>query len=342
LVSDDVTRSSVSAPNGTYAFEDLTPDATFMLRAELPGFLTATRPGLLVSADATLVVDISMKLGCIEDPHVVQETPLEQLMSADGVIHLRIASDSQDIRIETEHECLHYHASDGEIRSVGSSRRGEFRARAIIQLSSDGPLRAGTEYLALVRYNERFGRFWFYNAIPVTDGRLDGNEWFGIGADQAVGSALAHFRDIYARHTRYKPHGAPGAEAPLHALRYNTGWFDLGALYRDRDSWFDPAPTGYEPIERPFEFIGDPLSSRQLPRRGDRIRLYKGGPISIMDFGSRGEARRNRRPNTWKSESWTANLTGTRVDAGGVYTVADVFMWTSEHERFMSVRLVAD
>jgi hypothetical protein len=61
-----------------------------------------------------------------------------------------------------------------------------------------------------------------------------------------------------------------------------------------------------------------------------------------MDFGSRGEALRNRRPGTWNTQSDMVTLTGTRAVAGGIYTVADVKIWTLEHDRFISVRLVAD
>ena len=106
--------------------------------------------------------------------------------------------------------------------------------------------------------------------------------------------ALERIRSVHGRHTRYRRHESGGTEAPLQALRYNTGWFDIGILERDRDVWLDP--IGRAIMERPFEFVSDPLSPRQIPGKGDQIRLYQGGPISIMDFGSRGEAMRNRRP----------------------------------------------
>src|SRR5688572_13524763 len=116
----------------------------------------------------------------------------------------------------------------------------------------------------------------------------------------------------------------------------------MGGILPNRDEWRDiwSEPVG-PPIERPFEFVRDRQSSRQVPRRGDRIRLTTGGDIYLLSYGSVGEALRNR-PPTLNSDSSLANITGTRADAGNVYDVGDVFLESiSGQVRLVWVRLVA-
>ena len=112
----------------------------------------------------------------------------------------------------------------------------------------------------------------------------------------------------------------------------------IGALAVDRDVWTD----GISDTGRPFEFVADSQSLLTLPRPGDRIRLREGGQIVILDFGSRGEALRNRSPVTRPVyERHVTEQTGARVDAGGVYTVADVQLEPVTGMRYVWVRLAA-
>ena len=344
LTGDGVARKTVADGEGRFAFDALPADASYTVQAFLGSFRAATQDPLLVQPGETTTTGFALRVGCIEESIGVVEAPLDQLLKVDAVVHVRVVADSHLVVIPTDDCDIRSHQTSATILAVGAVSRGEWKPGATAQIASDDSLKAGTEYLAFLKYRDVVQRFTLgsYFAPQVIDGRVGWSpqEALGFRDDAPVGYALARIREIHARHTRYTRHGEEGSEAPLDALRYDTGWFDMGILERNRDVWLNP--IGPAVIDRPFAFVADPLSPRQIPGKGDRIRLLQGGPISIMHFGSRGEAMRNRRPDRWKTESYTANVTGTRVDAGGVYTVADIVMWKDKHFRLISVRLVAD
>jgi hypothetical protein len=344
LTGDGVARKTVTDGDGRFAFDVLPTDTSYSVQPMLEGFRQATRGGLFVSPGETTTTGFALRVGCLVEYQRVVEAPLDQLLRVDAVVHVRVVADSHLVVIPTDDCEIRSHQTSATILAVGAVSRGEWKPGATVQIASDDPLKAGTEYLAFLKYWDVVQRFTLgsYSALRVIDGRVGWSpqEELGFRDKAPAGYALARIREIHARHTRHKRHGDEGSEAPLEALRYNTGWFDMGILERDRDVWLNP--IGPVIIDRPFEFVADPLSPRQIPGKGDRIRLLQGGAISIMHFGSRGEALRNRRPDTWRTESITANFTGTRVDAGGVYTVADIVVWKDEHLRLISVRVVAD
>jgi hypothetical protein len=346
LTGEGVIRKTVADGDGRFAFDALPADASYTVQAILEGFRQATQERLFVQPGETTTTGFALRVGCVEESQSVVEAPLDQLLKVDAVLHVRIVADSHVVVIPTYNCDIRSHQTSATIVGVGAISRGEWEPGATVQIASNEPLKAGTEYLAFLKYSDVVQRFtlgWYF-APKVIDGRVGWSpqEELGFRDKAPIGYALARIRETYARHTRYKRHGEEGDEAPLEALRYNTGWFEMGALRRDEDVWLDYGPPGVKVIPRPFDFVADPQSSRQLPRRGDRIRLHKGGSITIMDFGLRGEALRTRRPGTWNTESYMVTLTGTRAIAGGIYTVADITMWAFEQDRFISVRLVAD
>lgn len=346
LTGDGMARKTVADGEGRFAFDALPANASYTVQALLEGFRPATQDRLLVQPGETTTTGFALRVGCLVEYQQVVEAPLDQLLKVDAVVHVRVVADSHLVVIPTDDCDIRSHQTSATILGVGAVSRGEWKPGATVEIASDDSLKAGTEYLAFLKYRDIVQRFTLgsYYAAEVIDGRVGWlpQEELGFRDKAPIAYALARTREIHARHTRYKRHGEEGSEAPLEALRYNTGWFELGALRRDEDVWLDYSPPGVIARERPFDFVADPASSRQLPRRGDRIRLHEGGPIRIMDFGSRGEALRNRRPGTWNTQSDMVTLTGTRAVAGGSYTVADVKVWTLEHDRFISVRLVAD
>jgi len=346
LTGGGVARKTVADGDGRFAFDALPAEASYAVQAVLEGFRQATQEGLFVQPGETTTTGFALRVGCLVESQPVVEAPLDQLLKVDAVVHVRVVEDSHLVVIPTGDCDLRSHQTSATILAVGAISRGEWKSGATVQIASDDPLTAGTEYLAFLEYWDVVQRFTLgsYYAPSVIDGRVGWSpqEELGFRDKAPIGHALARVRETYARHTRYKRHGEEGSEAALEALRHNTGWFEMGALRRDEDVWLDYGPSGVLVSERPFDFVAHPASSRQLPLRGDRIRLNKSGPIRIMDFGSRGEALRNRRPGTWNTRSDMVTLTGTRAVAGGIYTVADVMMWTLEHDRFISVRLVAE
>ena len=206
---------------------------------------------------------------------------------------------------------------------VAISSRGEWRRGMTIEFYSDGFLSAGAEYLAFLTHREFLKGYDFGGgalAITMIEGRV---EWsregeFGFRDDAPLSRALAGIRATYARYTRYRPLGKEGERCV--------------DLYTE--------PLG--PMERPFDLVREPQSSRQLPRTGDRVRLSQGGTISIVNFGSQGEALRERPSTLDNYDASRANVTGTRVDAGRVYDVADIVLESANGTlRYVWVRLVS-
>jgi hypothetical protein len=350
LSAENMRRIVVTNEQGFFAFDGVAPGAAHTIQAQLPGFMTTTREGLVVAPGETRTVDLTLQLGC-PGRTIAQygvAPALDQLLTADAVAYIRIAQDSREVQIDLGGECPHYYDHGrATVLEVATSLLGEWRRGMTIELYSDVFFRAGAEYLAFLTYSESpkgygFGRGAL--AITVIEGRV---EWspgaeFGFRDGAPVARALAGFRETYARHTRYRPLGKEGSEAPLGALRNKTGWFLMGGIQASGERWVDLYSEPETPIGRPFDFVNEPESSRQLPRRGDRIRLTKGGAISIVNFGFRGEALRDRPPTQENTYSSPTNVTGTRVDAGGLYDVADLVLEpVGGTIRFVWVRLVA-
>ena len=83
--------------------------------------------------------------------------------------------------------------------------------------------------------------------------------------------------------------------------------------------------------------------SQWLPRPKDRIRLKRGGPIVILDFGARGEALWKRSPATRHGQLHLSDDPGARADAGAEYVVEDVQFEAAAEQKlhFVWVRLAA-
>ena len=163
---------------------------------------------------------------------------------------------------------------------------------------------------------------------------------FGFTHGSPLDLAFARLRDTYERYTRYRTYDDLTSTAPLETLQHKTRWFAMGTVLLDREVWTDGRDGS---TARPFDLVGDRWSSRVLPRPLDRIRLKVGGPIVILDFGAHGEALRHVSPTTRPRDGHVSDLTGTRVDAGGIYTVANVDFEPIEEagQRIVWVQLVA-
>jgi hypothetical protein len=346
--------------HGRFTFDQLSPAVQYTVTAQLPGFGTTTRDGIIVPPAGSLSVSLLLDPGCLRRgvPLTAYVPPLEQLITADLVAHIRVAEDAHDLDVMHGRSCSRYDAAPATILEIVAPARGPWRPGTAVNVYSYLPVRAGNEYIAFLWYNDAARHYLLDDpnlAIKVTGGRVewkgsyidtDSVETLGIPERAPIDLALARLRETYATHTRFRPLGAPGSEAPLEALVNRTGWFELGSLEGDRDVWIDWTPPEWKPapIPPPFEFVGAKDPSQTVPRRGDRIRLRKAGIIKIDSFASRGEDLRERPPTAWNRQAFTVNLTGTRVGPGREYTVADVVIQTfpAGDSRYVWVRLVAD
>src|SRR5438034_11381008 len=69
-------QSAVTSEGGTYRFTRLVP-GTYSVRAELTGFRSAERGGIIVNADVTVRTDLTLEVGNFSDAVTVTgETPL--------------------------------------------------------------------------------------------------------------------------------------------------------------------------------------------------------------------------------------------------------------------------
>jgi len=84
-ITDEATklsRATITSDQGDYAFNAVTP-ATYTVTVEAPGFKRSERPGVLVSTQAAVTVDLRLELGAVgEQVDVTAEAP--PLQTADA------------------------------------------------------------------------------------------------------------------------------------------------------------------------------------------------------------------------------------------------------------------
>jgi hypothetical protein len=342
LTSDGVHRSVAADTAGRFVFGAVDVDRLYTMRAELPGFKEVVRDRVAVGAGETVTVDFSLRVcfGFAVADHAISPL-LDELLTAAAVVHLRIAETGHMRLVETDEYCGKVDEAPATILEVGRLSQDEWRSHATIALTSDdvAPV-AGAEYLAFLTYNTSTQQFGIDEAYAwkVSGGRVDGLAELGIQDGTPIAKALTKLRETYSRYTRFRQYDDLTPTAPLETLHHKTGWLALGTLALDRDAWTD----GYGvSATRPFDFVAHPEPTRNLPRPTDRIRLREGGTITILDYGSQGEKLRNRSPTTRPRGGHVTDLTGKRVDAGGVYAVADVRLERLDDLRLVWVRLVA-
>ncbi len=71
-------RSTLTNDQGEYSFAALTP-ATYTVVAEAPGFKKSSRPGVVVSTQTAVTIDLVLELGEVtEQVNVTAEAPLHR------------------------------------------------------------------------------------------------------------------------------------------------------------------------------------------------------------------------------------------------------------------------
>ncbi|MGE0450265.1 MAG: TonB-dependent receptor [Vicinamibacterales bacterium] len=79
---------AVTDENGTYRLVNL-PPGTYTITAELPGFSTARREGVLLRAGATFQVDMEMEVGALEETiTVTNDSPMIEIAAPSNVLNI--------------------------------------------------------------------------------------------------------------------------------------------------------------------------------------------------------------------------------------------------------------
>ena len=261
----------------------------------------------------------------------------DELLLADAVVHIRIAENGRTRETGTGSFCWTVSEASADVLRMEPLTRSAPRSMATILAStSEKPLMAGQEFLALASYGSAAGVIVrFENARNVTQGRVQAPERdeLRLRNGMTVDRAFDVLLETYRQYTRFRRYDNPPPRA-FDTLSHKTGWLELGVIDRDSGVW----PEG-----QPFEFVDGAKSPGHLPKPKDRIRLKESGPIVILDFGARGEALWKRSPATRHGDMHLSDQTGARAEAGAVYVVADVqFEPAAEEKRhFVWVRLVA-
>lgn len=337
ILANGESQTTVTDEKGHYAFEKI-GSATYVLTASLPGFRNQQREGIAVAPDTTVTVDLTLKLGCLAEVHVIPDTSLNQLLTSDVVVYLRVTEHGLDRFVESRDWCYTANEASATILDLVHASRAQWRRGVSIPLHAmRTKLHLGEEYLAFMKFDESLGRFVFddIRSASVTNGQVEWNADLDLGfRDGAtIGTALERLRETYQRYSRYRQYDSTEPTRSLKELRYKTAWVPLGSMTLRGNEWKD---------ERPFEFVDERSDDRPLPRRGDRIRVTKESHAQILDFGARAEELRDVSPTTRGHERNVSDLTGARVSPGIVYTVADIQYEQLEEERIVWVRLVAD
>jgi hypothetical protein len=311
IIANGESQFTVTDGMGRYAFEKI-GSATYALTATLPGFRNQQLEGVVVTADTTTTVDLTLKVGCLEEVHTVGDTSLNQLLTSDVVVYLRVTEHGLDRFIESRDSCYTANEAPATILDVVHTSRAQWRRGVSIPLHAmKTKLHLGEEYLAFMNFDETLGRFVLDDVrlAPVRNSQV---EWYD---------------------DRYRQYDSTEPTRSLKELRYKTAWVPLGSITLRGNEWKE---------DQPFEFVDEPSADRFLPLRNDRIRVAKESHARILDFGWRGEELRDVSPTTRGHERNVSDLTGARVSPETIYTVADIQFEQLDEERIVWVRLVSD
>lgn len=174
-------RTAVAGPDGRYQFPGI-PPGTYTVRAELAGFETVGRSGVVIETKATTTLHFTLKIGCLEFVDRVDPGIAWALRQATEIMQIRISQVRPGQRCPTEGLCVCTEYVADVIR-VLKGRQREVSLTPIRFLQEDGrageetPYSPGQEYVAFLRWDSAVGRFLRINGpiymFPVRDNHVE-------------------------------------------------------------------------------------------------------------------------------------------------------------------------
>ena len=153
-------RESVTDAAGRFEFPALTAGA-YNLKAEMPGYVMETRPGVAVARGATATADFVLHPACLEEGSYVDGGLSWGLQAAQAILHVRIGAASAADRWIVNDLCVVGIDHTATVISILNMGQESGSIPATIHIVKDGrtPLGRGEEYVAFLRWEAAIGRY---------------------------------------------------------------------------------------------------------------------------------------------------------------------------------------
>jgi hypothetical protein len=202
-------QESVTDAAGRFEFPALAAGA-YTLKAEMPGYVMETRPGLAVTRAATATADFVLHPACLEEGSYVDGGLAWGLQAAQTVLHVRIGDASAADRWIVNDLCVVGIDHTATVISILNMGLGSGSIPRTIHIVKDGrtPFARGEEYVAFLRWEPAIGRYRPIAGpifmIPVRDDKVVWNRTDapGIRDGEEVSKAMAA---LYALLKRQQP-----------------------------------------------------------------------------------------------------------------------------------------
>ena len=188
----------VTDATGRFEFPALMAGA-YDLKAEMPGYVMDTRPGVAVARAATATADFVLHPACIEEGSYVDGGLSWGLQAAQAVLHVRIGAASAADRWIVNDLCVVGIDHAATVISILNMGLNSGNIPRTIHILKDGrtPFTRGEEYVAFVRWEPAIGRYRPIAGpifmIPVRDDKVVWNRTDapGIHDGEDVSKAMA-------------------------------------------------------------------------------------------------------------------------------------------------------
>ena len=199
-------RETLTDTAGRFEFPALTAGA-YNLKAELPGYVMETRPGVAVGRGATATADFVLHPACLEEGSYVDGGLAWGLQAAQAVLHVRIGASSAADRWIVNDLCVVGIDHTATVISILNMGLGSGSIPRTIHIVKDGrtPFGRGEEYVAFLRWEAAIGRYRPIAGpifmIPVRDDKVVWNRTDAptIHDGQDVGKAMASLYALLRR-----------------------------------------------------------------------------------------------------------------------------------------------
>ena len=153
-------RESVTDAAGRFEFPALAAGA-YNFKAELPGYVMETRPGVAVARGATVTADFVLHPACLEEGSYVDGGLSWGLQAAQAILHVRIGAASAADRWIVNGLCIEGIDHTATVISILNMDQESGSIPRTIHIVMDGrtPLVSGEEYVAFLRWEAAIGRY---------------------------------------------------------------------------------------------------------------------------------------------------------------------------------------